>query len=324
MTRQATDNVQSKPRWSIKRRLEFIDFRLYWDGRINRGDVVGYFGISVPQASADLSQYQAAANSNVSYDASAKSYVAAADFRPIFFKPSADQYLSKLRFLSSGFLSVQELPIVEMPSYSAVPILRRRLKSETLRRLLDAIRSHSQLHVQYQSVSRAAPVWRWIAPHALGFDGFRWHARAWCPVNESFRDFVIARMLKTGTAKPVTIDSKQDIGWRREITLKVAPHPRLSAPVRRAIELDYGMKGGFVGIKTRVCLSYYVERNLGLDYEATSLSPERQQIVLLNREEVDHARQETESASKPWGRKERTYVMRTHSSGRQRNTQRKV
>ena len=45
-------------RWGQERRLEFIDFRLYWEGRINRSDLIDFFGISVPQASLDLAKYQ--------------------------------------------------------------------------------------------------------------------------------------------------------------------------------------------------------------------------------------------------------------------------
>ena len=41
-------------RWGIERRLEFIEFRLYWEGGVNRSDIVEEFGVSVPQASKDL------------------------------------------------------------------------------------------------------------------------------------------------------------------------------------------------------------------------------------------------------------------------------
>ena len=49
MARQA-----KKSRWSVGQRLEFIDFRLFWEGHVNRGDLVSFFGVSVPQASSDL------------------------------------------------------------------------------------------------------------------------------------------------------------------------------------------------------------------------------------------------------------------------------
>ncbi len=55
-------------RWGVERRLEFIEFRLFWEGGINRSDITAYFGVSVPQASKDLSEYQRIAPSNIRYD----------------------------------------------------------------------------------------------------------------------------------------------------------------------------------------------------------------------------------------------------------------
>ena len=53
-------------RWGVEQRLEFIEFRLFWEGGVNRSDITRYFGVSVPQASKDLSQYQAIAPDNIS------------------------------------------------------------------------------------------------------------------------------------------------------------------------------------------------------------------------------------------------------------------
>ena len=47
-----------KWRWSVEQRLEFIDFLLYWGGRVNRRNLIDHFGISLPQASSDLTLYQ--------------------------------------------------------------------------------------------------------------------------------------------------------------------------------------------------------------------------------------------------------------------------
>src|SRR5262245_22310283 len=86
-----------KKRWSVERRLEFIEFRLYWEGRVNRSDLVHFFAISVPQASADLARYQERAAANIIYDKTAKTYVATPGFHPVLFEPSADQLLAQLR-----------------------------------------------------------------------------------------------------------------------------------------------------------------------------------------------------------------------------------
>lgn len=36
----------------------------------------------------------------------------------------------------------------------------------------------------------------WVCPHAIAFDGFRWHARAFCLTDEVFKDFLLSRMLE--------------------------------------------------------------------------------------------------------------------------------
>ena len=64
-------------KWGVERRLEFIEFRLFWEGSINRADIVEYFGVSVPQASKDLTLYQERAPGNMEYDTRGKRYVAA-------------------------------------------------------------------------------------------------------------------------------------------------------------------------------------------------------------------------------------------------------
>ena len=70
-------------RWGQERRLAFIDFRLRWEGRINRSDLTDFFGISVPQASLDISRYMEFAPQNLQYDRSARVYLATPEFRPL-------------------------------------------------------------------------------------------------------------------------------------------------------------------------------------------------------------------------------------------------
>jgi hypothetical protein len=233
------------------------------------------------------------------YDKTAKAYVAGPRFRPVFFAPSAGRYLAQLRLIESGIMTEEESWVVRLPAYSIVPILRRRLEAETLRRILVAIRSGASLRVRYQSMSGPEPRWRWVSPHALGFDGFRWHARAWCHSREEFRDFVLARILEVGEAGPSSSDPALDMGWQREVTLRLAPHPDLKGGKRRAVELDFGMTNGAVEVKTRVCLSYYLERQLGLDRDPSKVQPERQQIVLANRAKVEAARKVAGAACDP-------------------------
>ncbi|WP_425619074.1 helix-turn-helix transcriptional regulator [Anatilimnocola sp. NA78] len=282
---------KKKSRWNIEKRLEFIDFRLYWEGRINRSDLVEFFGVSVPQASADLAHYQLAAPKNAVYDKTLKTYVAGADFEPKYFSPSAHRYLAQLRLMDSGTLEESEAWANRLPSCSIVPMLRRRIDPTMLRRILDAIRTNASIEIQYQSMSRPEPKSRWISPHAIAFDGFRWHTRAWCHNRSKFLDFVLGRIQSVNdSAKPSEIDPASDMAWAREITLRLQPNPELKGGKRRVVELDFGMTDGVVEMKVRLCLAFYLERQFNLDRGLDHPESLRQLVFLANREELIAAR----------------------------------
>lgn len=277
-------------RWSLLQRLEFIEFRLFWEGQINRADIIERFRISAPQASSDLTAYQSLAADNLEYDKSRKTYVASAKFKPIATELTSRRYFSQLRALDDKILSREEVWLGWVPPFAIVPLVRRRLDERKLRAILRALRTGHALHVEYQSFTKPEPTRRWILPHALGFDGFRWHLRAWCGEHKDFRDFVLARLLRILGSRAEESNADHDRAWNTMVTFRLGPNPLLEPAQRRAIELDYGMQDSCVEVSTRVCLSYYLERHLGLDLDIETLPPARQQIVLLNRDEVQDAR----------------------------------
>lgn len=69
-----------KVSYAVEQRLRLIDFLLAHYGTVNRSALVDYFGISVPQASADIRQYLQLAGPNAKYDKSAKTYRCTEDF----------------------------------------------------------------------------------------------------------------------------------------------------------------------------------------------------------------------------------------------------
>lgn len=66
--------------YAIDQRLRFIDFLLHEYGAINLSALIGYFGISRPQASMDIREYMKIAPDNVEYDKSKKVYKRTPDF----------------------------------------------------------------------------------------------------------------------------------------------------------------------------------------------------------------------------------------------------
>lgn len=273
-------------RWSVEQRLAFLERRLFWDGQINRSDLTAYYSISIPQASADLAHYEQLAPGNLEYDKSAKAYVSSPDFAPRLEDPSARHYLAQLQLIADDVMKPDESWLGSLPPYSVVPRVRRRLGAQTLRSVLDAIRRRQALKIEYQSFSSPKPSVRWIAPHALGFDGYRWHMRAWCYTREQFLDFVLARILTVLELRDDETDPIQDTAWQRTITIRLGPNPDLPESQRNSIELDFGMISGVVEVEVRLCLVYYFKRQMLLDIDPGSLPPGRVQVVLLNDDEV--------------------------------------
>ena len=271
-------------RWGVERRLEFIEFRLFWEGHVNRGDLMDAFGVSVNQASTDLNRYIGMAPDNMVYDKSARTYIRGTEFQPLFLKPDASRYLSQLRSVADGILDRADAWIGQFPSYDAAPTPVRGVNAKTLRSVVAAIRRSEAIEVKYQSLSRPEPRWRWIAPHAIGFDGFRWHTRAFCPTDHSFKDFLLSRIIEVRGTKPSEVGPDADTDWNEQVTLEIGPHPDLSETQKKVIALDYGMRGGKAKIPVRKALLYYALRRLGLDTDPAARRPQDQQIVLLNRD----------------------------------------
>lgn len=275
------------PRFKIRERLAFLDFRLFWEGHVRREALESTFGISTAQASADLHLYlKETGDKNAEYDKSRKRYVRKGTFEPAFFDPTSRQYLSVLNGIADGVHTRFDSWLGQPPPFDAVRRLRRRIMPGCLSAVLDAIREKRALHINYQSFTSAEPQWRWITPHAILFDGFRWHARAWCHRREVFHDFVFARMLKIEDTYEHQIKPEDDAGWNETVVHTIVANPRLEDAHRNAVEIEYEMEDHCLRIKTRVCLSAYLERFLGLDLNADLVDAKRQQIVLQNAEEV--------------------------------------
>jgi len=282
------------PRRAIGQRLEFIEWRLFWEGHVNRSDLEARFGISTPQASVDLRTYREAAGANIEYNATEKRYVATKEMRPKYLNVSANRLLLQLRAWVGGVLKREDIFFSSVPAVDVAPEIVRDVRAETLRKVLAAIRTRQAIAIRYQSLTSVR--WRDIAPHALAFDGHRWHARAWCCEREEFRDFVLTRVERLGKLKPVSFDPEHDLEWKGTICLKLCPHPGLTEEQSQAIQRDYDMRGGVREIEVRLSLAYYFIKRMNLDLD--ELQPARAQIRLANLEEVESAIRQARAKSK--------------------------
>jgi len=278
-------------RWGVERRLEFIEFRLFWEGGVNRAHLIETFGISVPQASKDLSLYQERAPGNVMYDKSAKRYIAAEGFSPLFLDTDPDGYLSRLRAVAEGSLAPEASWLAVPPEIDVTLTPKREIDRHALRAILAAIRGNQSVEVLYQSMNRAKPepTWGRITPHALGYDGLRWHARAFSHQEDNFDDFLLPRILDVRSPGAAEASSEQDRFWHEHFQLEIGPHPALTPSQKKVVAKDYGMTAGKRVLSVRYAMLFYVLRRLNLLADPEKEDPRQQHIVTLNKGEVQKA-----------------------------------
>lgn len=284
-TSAAEAGETSSVKWSQERRLQFIDFRLQWEGRINRKDVTEFFKISVPQASTDIARYAELAPDNLQYDASSRTYVATPKFAPQFETSGPQQYLSQLLALEHDILASDQVFLSFRPPMATVPLPSRTIDSKILSVMLRAIAEKAKLQIRYQSIARDEEPERYISPHAFGHDGMRWHVRAYCHLRKGFRDFVFGRILSAGEPIASDIDPASDREWHTNVDLVLMPDDKLTPGQRHGVEIDYGMKGGEVTITCRQAMLFYALRTLNFEPNGSPRKGERQ-IVIANLAEI--------------------------------------
>lgn len=278
-TTPAEAGETSSVKWSQERRLQFIDFRLQWEGRINRKDVTEFFKISVPQASADIARYAELAPDNLRYDTSSRMYVATPQFMPQFETSGPRQYLTQLLALEHNILTSDQVFLSFRPPMATVPLPSRAIDSKILSLMLRAIAERAKLQICYQSIARDEEQARYISPHAFGHDGMRWHVRAYCHLREGFRDFVVGRILSAGQPIASDIDPASDREWNTNVKLVLMPDETLTPSQRHGVEIDYGMKGGKVTITCRQAMLFYTLRTLNFELNGLPRKGERQLVI---------------------------------------------
>ncbi|MBD9427879.1 WYL domain-containing protein [Pseudomonas sp. PDM15] len=273
-------------RWGQDRRLEFIDFRLYWEGRLNRSDLTAFFRISVPQASLDLAAYQELAPGNMVYDRTQKTYVAAPTFKPVLTSSDSGHYLNELLWREIGTVAASDSFIGWAPPVASLPSPTRQVDPQILINVIRALQKEEALTVDYRSMTHFdEPTVRTIYPASFAHDGFRWHVRAFCFKEYKFKDFVLGRIASVLDSHVPPSPVPADTEWETFVDVVIGPNPAYSLSKRRAIEHDYQMVKGETKIRARKPQLYYLNRRLNLNVNPGDPVDESQQIVMLRIEE---------------------------------------
>jgi predicted DNA-binding transcriptional regulator YafY len=294
---------KGKPlRWDQKRRLQYIDFELYWHGEVTRRRMRELFGISNGTARADFGRYREEFKGGMSRDEQSGRYTAMptfSDFTPRIIRPDAEAYLEfladpnrgadlvpsandRIEAMDTNYAELRKIEIYEPPILN-----RKRIDPTCLREVLRAMRGKQQIEICYRSPHVVEDQWFDIYPTALGNDGFRWACRCWRLDRHRWGEVVLDRIEEVKEPKPVDpLGFGRDEDWETVATVFLGPNPGLTESQRRAIERQYGMKDGRIGIEVRKCFLVYFLKRYQLEEPTTQKAPHQAPIVVLNRSEV--------------------------------------
>lgn len=277
-----------------QQRWRFLETALIWEGSINLKRVADAFQMAKNHVSKDFTAYQERCPGNIFYNNRQKTYLAGPKFTPILASGNPAEYLLLQQMFSESNNCEALRPVVDpgLVDVGTVPQPVRCVDKAVLQSVVQAIKQRAGLKMHYDTLNAAkGKSSRTVWPHALAFDGQRWHMRALDGERNDFRDYVLGRIKKsevTRDAPPRPLTSDQL--WNQLVTAEVMPNPALDLHAQRVIAEDHGMIDdgtGWVWVaETRAAMLPYFVSRYGLYREGDS--PMKARLVLRNWEALRH------------------------------------
>lgn len=271
----------------LRERLEFIEFRLYWEGHVNRSDLTDRFNISKPQATIDLKRYQELAPNHLQYDVSRQYYIPSPAFNPLLMTPYSDAYFSAL-LDTHAHADLKYLGVP--PDVDAPPCIHRAVKPEVLREIVLAMQHNQRVKVDYHSLWGEGPAERWIHPLRLIHLKRAWELRVYCHLRGEFRMFLLGRITKVHAREADSVAIPRDEAWGKRVEVVLVPSPKLKPAAKDVVEYDYGMTNGRVTISVRLELlkDFLGEHSLlHIPSKPLKLRKDNGQIAIENAAEIE-------------------------------------
>lgn len=261
-------------------RYWFIELHAWWEGQINSPMLCQQFEISRQAASNALKSYREDINpGSLHYDAHTKAYRPTPAMKPNIISGDVTEYFQ--------WVSEHRIPATLSPGFESLKPPERSVSPQVMRAMIQAQREQRRLDVDYVSLTNPNHEGRIIVPHTFVNAGLRWHLRAWCEKSQQYRDFVLSRFRGTPELLDASHNGKeQDTAWNTPLELVFAPDPRLNEAKKAVLMNDYQMKGGQLVVKTRAALAQYLIQEMQVSVKVLDGTPEAQQLVLVNMQEV--------------------------------------
>lgn len=257
-------NETNLENWAARERLRWVEVMLWWQGWVGRAALREVFGISAAQASSDLQKYAELNAGAMAYHTSRKRYESGARMKCVLHEPALEEGLA---LLDEGMSRLPRVGVEEGALVGLVSLPKRGAKRTVARRIVLAALTGQQVRVRYHSVASGTARERVLVPRAFGWDGHRWHARAWDGESGEWRDFVLGRMEKVAWPEEWAGKLPKDADWEKWVKVRLKVNPKLKKEAREALRMDYGLAGDVLELRVRKAMEAYLLAGLFLEEE---------------------------------------------------------
>ncbi|MDF1713272.1 MAG: WYL domain-containing protein [Akkermansiaceae bacterium] len=267
-------NTTNEMNWAARERLRAVEVRLWWRGYVGRKELMEVFGISAAQATSDLQKYFELNEGACFYSTKRKRYEAVQEMRCVMHDPILEEGLSLVfgemvgdcwqreRVWSGG--KPGKLGVVKLPL--------RKGEARVERVMVLAAGRQGKVRVKYVSVKSGKSRWREMVPRTFGWDGRRWHARAYCLEKQDWRDFVLGRIAEAEWPEGEK-EVPADEAWDQWGVLRLRINPELDVVRRRGVRMDYGLESDLLEIRVREAMKPYLLAEMFLEDESEVDAP---------------------------------------------------
>lgn len=241
-------------------RLNYLEFKALFTGRISRSDLMKRFNISEAAATRDLAIYREEAPGNLEFDTTSKHYRISEQFCPQRLKNfEPDRVLHALTSgIGNEFGTITEsFAPCEFPGRMQAPSI------EILAAVSRAIVKKAVLRIEYLSDSGNHGL-REIVPFSFAATGLKWMVRGYCRRKAKFSHFVLNRFRSAEVARdasPKLEETREhDDEWNRFLKLELIPHPAASLENRAMTAQEFQMVDDVYILRVRSALAGFVLR----------------------------------------------------------------
>jgi hypothetical protein len=245
------------------KRFQPIEYLAYWEGGVNSRLLAECIDASNLTARKHITEYLEQYPNNLKYNpyTSDKLYVPITDFK---LHTISDKWTDYIAFTSSvSQLNTNDLyDCFDRTCIKPLQIV----DSKVFRDIYRAVKRKEHVSINYRSKSRPEGMVRSIHPHVFASNGLRWHCRAFCTLDNQFKDFNIGRITEVITSEPSEVDHSLDEQWHNYIELTIQANQKLPEALQRFALIDHGYENAF-NISVRKAMVPYF-----LDYHRISTS----------------------------------------------------